>query len=151
MFNAYQKQYKQLKTQYDELDGNAKSIVDLYAFRDLLLQDDSLEAKRTLVEVYRLLGYMLDAYELFLEVANKQDIKAMKRLKTMEIDAKTNGNKYAISNPKATSTTHLLAKEIPVFRYHPNPIATGAFKVSEVAVTCDCCNKATQVYYTQCH
>ncbi len=38
-------------------------------------------------------------------------------------------------------------KELPFFKYHPNPFETGAFKTDNT-VTCDCCGKETQVYYT---
>lgn len=33
------------------------------------------------------------------------------------------------------------------FKYHPDPIATGAFETGET-VTCPCCGKQTDVYYT---
>jgi len=35
---------------------------------------------------------------------------------------------------------------LPKFKYHPNPIETGAFK-SDKTVTCDCCGQATPIYY----
>ena len=38
-------------------------------------------------------------------------------------------------------------KEIPYFRYHPNPIETGTFKTDKT-VLCECCGKETSVYYT---
>lgn len=36
--------------------------------------------------------------------------------------------------------------ELPQFRYHPDPIRSGAFRFDKT-VTCDCCNKQTSVYY----
>lgn len=36
---------------------------------------------------------------------------------------------------------------LPFFRYHPNPLETGAFKIVKEGVRCDCCGKITQVYY----
>lgn len=33
------------------------------------------------------------------------------------------------------------------FKYHPDPIATGTFNTDKT-VTCDCCGKQTDVYYT---
>lgn len=36
--------------------------------------------------------------------------------------------------------------KIPFFKYHPNPIETGAFKTDETVV-CDCCKKETDCYY----
>lgn len=34
-----------------------------------------------------------------------------------------------------------------IFKYHPDPIKTGVFK-NDTAVTCDCCGKKTDLYYT---
>jgi len=38
-------------------------------------------------------------------------------------------------------------ENLPVFKYHPDPIKTGAFQTDEI-VTCKCCDKETSVYYT---
>ena len=35
---------------------------------------------------------------------------------------------------------------LPFFKYHPEPIKTGAFAMDEVVV-CDCCGDETNVYY----
>ena len=37
---------------------------------------------------------------------------------------------------------------LPTFRYHPNPLETGAFEESADGVACDCCGKTTHIYYT---
>ena len=34
------------------------------------------------------------------------------------------------------------------FRYHPNPLETGAFEESADGVVCDCCGKTTHIFYT---
>ena len=36
--------------------------------------------------------------------------------------------------------------KIPIFKYHINPIETGAFQTDK-NVTCDCCGKETSIYY----
>ncbi|MCL2526897.1 MAG: CbrC family protein [Defluviitaleaceae bacterium] len=36
---------------------------------------------------------------------------------------------------------------LPVFKYHPNPIETGAFK-TDATMTCGCCGQDTAIYYT---
>ena len=36
--------------------------------------------------------------------------------------------------------------KLPVFKYHPNPIKTGAFKTDK-KVVCDCCKQETDTYY----
>ena len=37
---------------------------------------------------------------------------------------------------------------LPSFRYHPDPLDTGAFEQSEESVVCDCCGKNIHIYYT---
>ena len=41
-----------------------------------------------------------------------------------------------------------MKKELPFFKYHPNPLKTGAFKTGK-NVVCNCCGKETDVYYTR--
>ena len=38
--------------------------------------------------------------------------------------------------------------QFPAFRYHPNPLETGAFEESADGVVCDCCGKTTHIFYT---
>lgn len=40
-----------------------------------------------------------------------------------------------------------MKKELPFFKYHPEPLKTGIFKTGETVI-CDCCGKETDVYYT---
>jgi len=37
-------------------------------------------------------------------------------------------------------------KNLPKFKYHPNPIETGAFKTDESKI-CDCCEQEADIYY----
>ncbi|CAM3147704.1 hypothetical protein SB6411_00855 [Klebsiella spallanzanii] len=39
------------------------------------------------------------------------------------------------------------AKPLPAFKYHPDPLATGAF-AEDKTVICQCCEQQTSVYYT---
>jgi len=41
-----------------------------------------------------------------------------------------------------------IVDSLPGFKYHPEPIKTGAFKIGE-AVVCECCHKATNVFYSE--
>jgi len=55
-----------------------------------------------------------------------------------------------VPKPKAKikkTTSDLVKRDLPFFKYHPEPTLTGAFETDNV-VTCDCCNKPTDVYYT---
>ena len=36
---------------------------------------------------------------------------------------------------------------LPIFKYHPEPIKTGAFKTDKIVI-CECCGKKTAVYYS---
>lgn len=36
--------------------------------------------------------------------------------------------------------------KVPIFKYHLNPIKTGAFKTDKTVI-CDCCKKETDIYY----
>lgn len=64
------------------------------------------------------------------------------------------GNHYALPKPK-TPEEQQKEKErqaqlgLPTFRYHPNPLETGAFEESADGVACDCCGKTTHIYYTE--
>lgn len=40
-----------------------------------------------------------------------------------------------------------MRNELPNFKYHPEPLKTGAFNNDKVVV-CDCCQKETDIYYT---
>ena len=40
-----------------------------------------------------------------------------------------------------------MKKELPFFKYHPNPLKTGTFETDKTVV-CDCCGKETDVYYS---
>lgn len=37
-------------------------------------------------------------------------------------------------------------RKLPVFKYHPDPLGTGAFSADKT-VKCDCCQQATDIYY----
>lgn len=38
-------------------------------------------------------------------------------------------------------------RPLPLFKYHPKPLETGAFK-QDKTVECDCCEQPTSVYYS---
>jgi len=38
-------------------------------------------------------------------------------------------------------------ENLPAFKYHPNPIKTGAFQTDKTVV-CECCEKETSIYYS---
>ena len=40
-----------------------------------------------------------------------------------------------------------MKKELPFFKYHPNPLKTGTFETDKTVI-CDCCGKETDIYYS---
>lgn len=38
-------------------------------------------------------------------------------------------------------------RPLPLFKYHPKPLETGAFE-QDKTVECDCCEQQTSVYYS---
>ena len=151
--NKYLKQYIELQKQFRETEGNPDSVRALYAFKEELEQSEDRQAKEVLVDVYDLLDFKKDAYELLCQIGNRSDKKTLKRLGTLKEYAENWGNHYALPRPK-TPEEKQKEKErqaqlgLPTFRYHPNPLETGAFEESADGVACDCCGKTTNIFYT---
>ena len=133
--NEYLKQYIKLKKQFSATDGGPDSVRALYAFKAELEKSEDKQAKEVLVDVYDLLDFKKDAYELFCQIGNRSDKKTLKRLGTLKDYAENWGNHYALPKPK-TPEKKRNEKErqaqlgLPTFRYHPNPLETGAFEES---------------------
>ena len=151
--NEYLKQYITLQKQFRETKGNPDSVRALYDFKEGLEQNEDKQAKEVLVDVYDLLDYKKSAYDLLCQIGDRSDKKTLKRLGTLKEYAENWGNHYAIPKPK-TPEEKQKEKErqaqlgLPTFRYHPDPLDTGAFEESEEGVVCDCCSKTTHIYYT---
>ena len=149
----YQKTYIELKKQFSATDGGPDSVRALYAFKEGLEQSEDKQVKEVLVDVYDLLDFKKDAYELLCQIGNRSDKKTLKRLGVLKDYAENWGNHYAIPKPK-TPEEKQKEKErqarlgLPAFRYHPNPLETGAFEESPDGVVCDCCGKTTHIFYT---
>ena len=141
----YQKTYIELKRQFSATHGGPDSVRAFYAFKEKLEQSEDKQAKEVLVDVYDLLDFKKDAYELLCQIGNRSDKKTLKRLGMLKDYAENWGNHYALPKPK---TPEEKQKEKESFRYHPNPLETGAFEESPDGVACDCCGKTTHIYYT---
>ena len=76
----YQKTYIELKKQFSATDGGPDSIRALYAFKEELEQTEDRQAKEVLVDVYDLLDFKKDAYELLCQIGKRSDKKTLKRL-----------------------------------------------------------------------
>ena len=151
--NEYLKQYIELQKQFRETEGDPDSVRALYTFKEKLELSEDKQAKEVLVDMYDLLDFKKDAYELLCQIGNRSDKKTLKRLGTLKDYAENWGNHYALPKPK-TPEEKQKEKErqaqlgLPAFRYHPNPLETGAFEESADGVVCDCCGKTTHIFYT---
>ena len=149
----YQKTYIELKKQFVATNEGPDSVRALYTFKEELEQSEDQQAKEVLVDVYDLLDFKKDAYELLCQIGNRSDKKTLKRLGTLKDYADNWGNHYALPKPK-TPEEKQKEKErqaqlgLPAFQYHPNPLETGAFEESADGVVCDCCGKTTHIFYT---
>lgn len=124
----------------------------LYDFKESLEESEAIAAKEVLVNVYDLLNYKKDAYDLLSSIGDLSDVKIKKRLGKMKEYAENWRNNFAIPKPKTEEDIQkgkeMLAElGIPTFKYHPDPLNTGAFEISEEGVVCDCCGKVTHIYY----
>ena len=126
--NEYLKQYIELQKQFRETEGNPDSVRALYAFKEKLEQSEDKQTKAVLVDVYDLLDFKKDAYELLRQIGNRSNKKMLKRLGVLKDYAENWGNHYAIPKPKM--------------------LETGAFEESTTGVVCDCCGKETHIFYT---
>ena len=150
----YQKTYIELKKQFSATDGGPDSVRALYAFKeDLGTRRGTGRPRKVLVDVYDLLDFKKDAYELLCQIGERSDKKTLKRLGVLKDYAENWGNHYALPKPK-TPEEKQKEKErraqlgLPAFRYHPDPLDTGAFEESPDGVVCDCCGKTTHIFYT---
>ena len=145
--------YIELKKQFVATNEGPDNVRALYTFKEELEQSEDQQAKEVLVDVYDLLDFKKDAYELLCQIGNRSDKKTLKRLGILKDYAENWGNHYALPRPK-TPEEKQKEKErqaqlgLPAFRYHPNPLETGAFEESADGVVCDCCGKTTHIFYT---
>lgn len=150
--NEYQEKYIVLKKQFEQSKSDSISVTALYDFKERLEESEAIAAKEVLVNVYDLLNYKKDAYDLLASIGDLSDSKIKKRLEKMKEYAENWKNDFAIPKPKTKEDIQkekeMLAElGIPTFKYHPNPLNTGAFEISEEGVVCGCCGKVTHIYY----
>ena len=94
--NEYLKKYIELKKRFSAADGGPDSVRALYGFKGELEQSGDRQAKEVLVDVYDLLDFKKDAYELLSRIGNRSDRKVLKRLGTLKEYAESWGNHYAV-------------------------------------------------------
>ena len=71
----YQKTYIELKKQFVATNEGPDNVRALYTFKEELEQSEDQQAKEVLVDVYDLLDFKKDAYELLCQIGNRSDKK----------------------------------------------------------------------------
>ena len=147
--DQFLQRYIELKNAYVRSNGDAASIQALYEYKDYLEEQSTSEAKWVLVDVCETLELYRTAYETLRPLVTRENKKARKRLGKLQ-SFQEQGDHFALHRPKGgkerARQTALLAG-LPFFRYHPNPLATEAFRSVDPPVSCDCCGKPTHISY----
>ena len=146
--NEYLKEYIDLKKKFTEQDKD--SVLALYQFADRLALIDEKDAKEVLVDVYQLLYLMESAFKLFVNICDKNDRKHIKKLANLQNLSQSHGDRFALPRPLTDaerSARRERLKDLPFFKYHPDPLETGSFEEGEEKI-CPCCGNKSKVYYS---
>ena len=148
--NEYLKEYIELKKNLNAQDGDKASVLTLYQFADRLALIEEKEAKEVLVDVYQQLGLMESAFKIFIGLCDKNDRKQIKKLANLQELSNNRGNDFTLPRPltdaeEASRRERL--KDLPRFKYHPDPLSTGSFEEGEEKI-CPCCGNKSKVYYS---
>lgn len=131
--NNYQPKYIKLKKEYEQCGGDAGCVQALYDYKDFLESQDVPEAKWVLVDVYETLELYKSAYETLRPLVIRSDKRALKQLGKLQ-SLQGRGDRFALrrsNGGKERERQAELMASLPSFRYHPNPLGTGAFLLSE--------------------
>ena len=127
------------KSSFGRQEGDPDSVRALYTFKEKLELSEDKQAKEVLVDVYDLLDFKKDAYELLCQIGNRSDKKTLKRLGTLKDYAEN----WAIIMPSQAQNAGGKAERKaagagPPFRYHPKSLGNWGFEESADGVVCDC-------------
>ncbi len=128
--NEYLKQYIELQKQFRETEGNPDSVRALYTFKEKLEQSEDKQAKEVLVDVYDLLDFKKDAYELLRQIGNRSNKKMLKRLGVLKDYAENWGNHYAIPKPKCWRKSRKRRSGRPNWACPPSGITRTLWKLA---------------------
>lgn len=138
--------YQTLIHEADALDENAR-LLRLFDLEPVLTAEaDSPQKHRALAYIYEALGRYQTAFQhqqIAFDRNNRHDRQNIVRLKNL---AGHYGDRFAAKRP--LRITAELKAALPQFKYCPDPLAANIFKTQEEAVTCDCCDKPTHIFYT---
>ena len=133
----YQQKFRDLKQAFEQTGGDAASVQALYEYKGFLEGQDTPEARWVLVEVCEQLRLYQTAYQLLCSLITGED-ERLARLKELQ----EQGDRFALQ-PSGEGQ----AAALPAFRYHPEPLKTGAFVPVNPPERCECCGKPTSIRY----
>ena len=148
--NEYLKEYIELKKNFNAQDGDKASVLALYQFADRLSLIEEKEAKEVLVDIYQQLSLMESAFKIFIGLCDKNDRKQIKKLANLQELSNNRGNDFALPRPLTVAEMNARRerlKDLPRFKYHPDPLSTGSFEEGEEKI-CPCCGNKSKVYYS---
>lgn len=152
--NEYLKKYIELKKRFSAADGGPDSVRALYGFKKELEQSGDRQAKEVLVDVYDLLDFKKDAYDLLSRIGNRSDRKVLKRLGTLKEYAGKLGQPIMLfpcqkrQRKSAGEGAVGPGWDCPPSGYHPVLWIPGLLRSPGEGVVCDCCGKITRLFYT---
>ena len=126
----YQKTYIELKKQFVATNEGPDNVRALYTFKEELEQSEDQQAKEVLVDVYDLLDFKKDAYELLCQIGNRSDKKTLKRLGTLKDYAENWGNHYALPKPKRRRKSRTRRSGRPSWVCPPSSITPIRWKLA---------------------
>lgn len=141
--NRYLKLVKELETHSPKVEV----YYELSRLKDELELDGT--ENDTLNNTYLSLKMYHSAFKLLGKTLNKQDTSNMKTYTKIAGLNKNYGNllsKYIETEEEIKNKN--LRYQIPTFKYHPNPLRTGAFEILDESEVCPACTKETMVIYS---
>ena len=126
----YQKTYIELKKQFVATNEGPDSVRALYTFKEELEQSEDQQAKEVLVDMYDLLDFKKDAYELLCQIGNRSDKKTLKRLGILKDYAENWGNHYALPSPKRRRRSRKRRSGRPSWACPPSGITRTLWKLA---------------------
>ena len=124
----YQKTYIELKKQFVATNEGPDNVRALYTFKEELEQSEDQQAKEVLVDMYDLLDFKKDAYELLCQIGNRSDKKTLKRLGILKDYAKTGAIIMPSPGPKRRRRSRKRRSGRPSWACPPSGITPTLWK-----------------------
>ncbi|MGO5073129.1 CbrC family protein [Clostridium sporogenes] len=146
MNNNYEELYLKLEKDFSKENSTADEIDKLYKLMHELesKQNNSIEIKKILVNLYLLLQYYEKAYNCYVKIADKNNKKDRKKL--FQLKQKTEWYRDRLAIKRKSEVTKSFIGKIPKFKYCPDTINTNILTIGGTEV-CDCCGETVDVYY----